>query len=746
MNLRQRFQGACDVLRGKKIAFPGPSTENLENAPQNEPEAQKRDMGARFQCLEVDKLEIAQPFPTLHLKSKPYHKNYIPEKKRLVEEAFKSVYPYYNFVIHLEPISCNESLAKAIQLTIEEFIALFWDMPSSREHHDNKPFGHLEHSLRVACREAQSMCEVNLYSETSLDSEQTRKQRPILVVSGFIIGLLHDASKILNYDLRSVVASGAVHYTPFTGSASILEFMLKYPTNTIRKSWKVNPHPNLEYWIQAFFNLVPGKVRTRMSGEIIEMIFSRLRYYKSSSDHLVTSQSLQDGNYSEKVSQCLHEVLMTPALNRPDGWAFKIDPNWYLVYHNQFINRMCRSMQCVAESLEKYLYEAKVMPGRAFGERLEVVHEFWVYPPGENKDAMRVYASFLRASFVESALSRTSYGSRVDLYGLRIVEVYRKVVEALALDPALPDGIYQSIVIPNQGPEAGGSDQAQEPDEAGADVAAGTDYDPETGEVFGMDHVSDDAPCQEGEEQGDSEAGAEGSVRGSPAAEPAARPVAQVAAELPAPDSRKESEGAEFDRLARPASIIKTKGSNDLFLAKEKIATAVLQGIANAVGIKAANVPPVFQFQPAGASHCVFVLTSDSRILGAWPGMMKSAWKLFDSQVKSGAMGWAADIAARPPVLDSSILAKNLMSYMAEYWVQQGALMRTGGKYTFDVGSLSVVRVKAFVNGDPVRESMILKGLFCEFDPDGLENHVTGRFGKPSIAESVEHFRKLAYE
>ena len=60
------------------------------------------------------------------------------------------------------------------------------------------------------------------------------------------------------------------------------------------------------------------------------------------------------------------------------------------------------------------------------------------------------------------------------------------------------------------------------------------------------------------------------------------------------------------------------------------------------------------------------------RILGAWPGMMKSAWKLFDTQVKSGAMGWAADIAARPPVLDSTGLPAAMPARACASWADGG--------------------------------------------------------------------------
>ena len=196
----------------------------------------------------------AYDFPEIRNVGKVDNTNFIAVKRHYINLAYEAVQEYTSFVMHLTPIALKEEYAAHIEFIVKGFINFFWDMPSSKEHHDNQPFGHLTHSLEVACRQAYTMSLHNVTNERGIDSEQTKKQRPLLVMTGFVAGLLHDANKIFNYDLQCIMPGKMDAYSPMKGAASILDFCLKYPSRHIRKGWKTPDKVFFHYGIHILFN------------------------------------------------------------------------------------------------------------------------------------------------------------------------------------------------------------------------------------------------------------------------------------------------------------------------------------------------------------------------------------------------------------------------------------------------------------------------------------------------------------
>jgi len=74
------------------------------------------------------------------------------------------------------------------------------DLPASERDHDSRPFGLLDHSLAVARAAAGELVRPGF--RVSEDPAENYREQPIWAYSGFVLGLLHDAGKILDLEVR----------------------------------------------------------------------------------------------------------------------------------------------------------------------------------------------------------------------------------------------------------------------------------------------------------------------------------------------------------------------------------------------------------------------------------------------------------------------------------------------------------------------------------------------------------------
>lgn len=84
------------------------------------------------------------------------------------------------------------------------------DLPASEAHHDSRPGGLLDHSLKVTHAVAQALSNSTL--RLSYDPVEDTRERPLWIYAGFVSALLHDVGKL--YDLEVSSPNGKETWNP----------------------------------------------------------------------------------------------------------------------------------------------------------------------------------------------------------------------------------------------------------------------------------------------------------------------------------------------------------------------------------------------------------------------------------------------------------------------------------------------------------------------------------------------------
>lgn len=657
-----------------------------------------------YPVLEITDLQT-YAFPVLSHAGKVRNTDFIAVKRDVINQAFASVKEYSDYVGHLPPIGRNEGFCRHIEYITKGFIGIFWDMPSSKRHHDSEPFGHLVHSLEVACRQAYLMSKQQVVNEGGLDSEQTKKQRPYLVMTGFIAGLLHDSNKIFNYDLQSHMGKTKAVFSPTFGSASILDFCLKYPPATIKKDWKRIGPARIYYGINTFYNIVPMSLRVRLSGEMYEYIFSIINGVKDTSDQAATKYSLAKSGYMSKVQECVHELLLhEEALNHPQGWGFKISANWYIVRYDRFINSLSRVLGAQPESLAAVLMDNGVL----FASPKDRSSSFQVglLFVGEKRASKEIIGFIAAPFFDQILLNIRGAAGRSTVYGVKIPESYKDFFMGLEFSPALPKTLFLEKKKPDEAT----------PDDPQQDAAPREETIAEQQEAFSNKNMQ-------------SVAGLAGNVP-APTAE---TPPLEVDPAVPAP---KKSRGLDS---------IKDKISDVFFLQADKLAMSVLEAIANAFGCTQKSIANDAHLQKTATDGTIFYLIDSQQLWARYPHILHFGWELFLKERDEGMHEWTLAIPDLPLAWNSrEIWMRKLGSHFLYVWRGAGCI-RPHESTIFATESQEVIIIPAFVKGDPKRELVSIKGEFIELDVNAFKRVVTKRKSKGSLTDAIVFMFNAAY-
>jgi len=359
--------------------------------------------------LTLETLEFGD-FPVLKegkIKRDPnFNKNFITIKEKYIYAAFDALEPYFAYTCLL--LNNDKGLISVVEYMLERMIAIYWDCPASRLHHDRSDFGLLKHSVRVAVHEAAKVSRTNFYSEfgTGLDTSKIRKRRDLITLCGFIIGLLHDSDKLLQIDLTCDYGNAQTTFSPLYKAGRILDFKLVHPPEKMTLKWNSNLKssaimgPMLLNWL-LLGNETWRDFCENLSIQEITFMIDSLSNYQSSADHIAVRFSQEEDGYLNEIRIAISRMLKGgKSFNVKGGTIFKVSSNWYLLLHDVFFAALNKELMTAEDSVLKILIQNNLL----FMPRGETNHKttlnLTLFFPGQAGKKYNV--SFCKSSFFET--------------------------------------------------------------------------------------------------------------------------------------------------------------------------------------------------------------------------------------------------------------------------------------------------------------------------------------------------------
>lgn len=690
------------------------------------PRLEQMHSGAALPRIELvfDKLKFGD-FPEITEGKIKDNKIFLDRKEFYVRAALEAVQPYYEYVRHLPPISKDKDMSLCLRYIIARTIAIYWDLPASAMHHDCEKFGLLKHSILTATNEAERLSRINKYSEIAgIDSEQTRKQRPQIVMCGFLTGLLHDADKLLNIKLTCEMQNSVNKFNPLYGSGSILDFKLAFPREQMTLEWGENPVPNLSLGLHYMYSITPKQFREGLTGRLWEYIHATLKNYKSEADHVAVRAGQEADQYVIEISKALNETLSKKdILNVPGGYLFKVSKAWYVVFERPFWTDLNRTMQTVEKTLEKTLIDNDLVFSHPSSGSVFDLNCIVAGKPCKKT------VSFLRAELFERlpALS----GVTVSLGTLRFKAGHSTFLNTLGLK--LPPSSFE------------------EQDKNALESSENTNLDNLS--PSSKDHSHDTNLVDDSIEPP--------AIRisrgtGEKIVQPPQANVEKIA-ECPE-DTHSESvtthnDGSDYDAdgyviipefKGHKSVVAKKQMSKDLYNALPHLQMVLLSALANTLGVAdATEVVPRTIFQRTNDVRSIFYLLENQTILARSPKVLQFAWVIFCHEKKKKLHEWSEKIDDLPITFSGvDILGRLLTSYFYKCWSKSGVLIPEGNQYEF---SYSNSRMPILISAKSAPEMMEVEGNFINLDAHNLSQYLTNRVGTKSIQQSLNYYYKLLY-
>jgi hypothetical protein len=333
------------------------------------PKAKRRISKAPLVPNSVDDIQIdMSKFPVIKPGKKPHHQEYETVRDEHVRQALNAVLPYYSYLVRLEGIKENKAIQRVIGHILIQYIAFFWDLPSSANHHHSEPWGGLVHALDTACREAEIFLEERLFGDAGLDSQRMRREKYWLGFAGFVVGLLHDAEKIHNVQIEAKFPEKRVLFDPNEGN--LLDFNLTYPGCVsspvwVRSGQKAKPFYSTWYLL----TFLPRKItRSEMPRDIFNMALDKLLSYEAllSDQRSVEKWSRGEGFYKQTQNAIGQWYLHNKAdfLSNKTSAFIKLDSNWYAADKDKFFSSLAHAMDAHQRSLTQDLISSGIIAAR----------------------------------------------------------------------------------------------------------------------------------------------------------------------------------------------------------------------------------------------------------------------------------------------------------------------------------------------------------------------------------------------
>jgi len=360
-----------------------------------------------FETLEFGEFPVIEK--VIVIDSENFSKEFKSAKKSYVESAFDAVRPYYDYTAHL--LNHDRMFTRVIEYMVKSIIEKYWDVPASENHHDKTDFGLLKHSIRAAVVAAKNASESDYSSKAAeIDATATRNRRNYIVLSRFIVNLLHDADKLFQIDLKYRDYTITADFEPFkkSGSGCILDFKLVYPANKLVLKWRPNLYDGVilsqKLLYQLFLNNKEfDELRDSCPDETIIYMVSTLANYQSSADHAAVNIALDADNYLNEIRTATARIIRhRDSCRTHEGFVFKVGPDWYLLIHKIFFSALYRELKAGKDSLVKVLAQNKLLFVRQVNDgKHKVTFNLTLFLSG--KTGKQYEVSFCRASFFETS-------------------------------------------------------------------------------------------------------------------------------------------------------------------------------------------------------------------------------------------------------------------------------------------------------------------------------------------------------
>jgi len=294
----------------------------------------------------VDVVEIDYSlFPKVRLDAKPKHTLYEQVRNDYMFQAFGAVAPYYRFLCNLKGIKDSPEMQRTIRDIIYRHIAHFWNIPSSKNHHHNVPFGGLVHSLDTACREAQLWQSGRIFTEDGVDSEMTRKAPIWQGFAGFLVGMFHDVAKIHDMEIISLGEKPIVFRTL---EGELLDFHLVHPEGVkihwLERRLNLKPCWNMLY----VWTFVPEATFRQMPHDLMMRAMSKLLSYEQLRSD---AESVRNWSEGKEFHWMLTQAVGQWFLQRPEEFRqtsksmfHKLDANWLACDLHGFVGELARRL------------------------------------------------------------------------------------------------------------------------------------------------------------------------------------------------------------------------------------------------------------------------------------------------------------------------------------------------------------------------------------------------------------------
>jgi hypothetical protein len=721
--------------------------------------------------LNIDKLEPGN-FPVIknagHIHNEVFHKHML----ELAEEAYKAVEKYITLVMHIRPLARNPVFEQYIKRFVRNCIIQFWDMPSSKEMHDSKPWGHLIHSLVVAYRLADKLSRSNIMGQYGIDTEQTRKQRPYLTMGGFIAGMLHDSNKIYNYDLRANTDPRTIYYDPTRGSGSILQFMMKYPENIIQKGWKQYHATGHLFGLILFFNIVPKELRLKFSSEIYEYINSELNGVKSNADKEAAAYAhSKDSKILSKISEAIYEILLSDEpFNHRAGWGFKISENWYIVSSPTFLQRICNVISAVPDTIRKILIDNNIIfvpPNRPELHTFETRVRF-----RDVDNSINMHISLVKSEFIDKPyFAKFKKNLDIDvIFG--IVDTQRKFFDNLGLPYPLPQSLFvpmdnkknarpserpvPSPVTEGSYPTTGGYLKAANitslphsddeafivPEEASASPPTPSEVHPDTGEVVNPTEPLPEhkpriprsglplPPTSNFALEKSPEKTRKTKTENQPTPVPESPPKpSQALPVAPEPEDspRLTAEDPEAQKTRRagkevPIERIKENISPEFYAHADEIAKSLFSAFANKLVLilyarRNKSIRSSQIFQKTCTEETLLYLSENGSIYARTPQIFQFSWRAFQEEIREEHHPWAQKISDLPQTFyPRDLIMNRFMKHCFYVWRGIGFVKASFGSTIFQLENMKIPLFIGFSKGNPIVQEGELNGHFIEID------------------------------
>lgn len=309
--------------------------------------------GVHFSDIEVD----LGMMPKVELEHRPHHSEYLRVKRQLADEAYHMLRPYVDYAKALPGVAGHPDLPQILEHLVGDAIVRYWDMPSSYANHHSHPWGHLVHSLHQACAGAEEGAKWQPFTRHGVDQVALKKYQGFVVVMGFLRGLYHDAYKIYQVQIESVVKGRQVIFQASQITAQILDFKIAYPGAEVKGWNKLTVHPGRINTFEMFMR-VPRKLLCSTPPEVYVQLINSLLDVESSAEDV--SEAIQstvgDQAIADKVARAVANYFTVRSATKPEKYVYSVNEVWTGVHYDQFVEKVGKAVgYATKESFAAYL-------------------------------------------------------------------------------------------------------------------------------------------------------------------------------------------------------------------------------------------------------------------------------------------------------------------------------------------------------------------------------------------------------